>query len=60
MKKIITLLLIFCSSVHHIGTNDNISIKGIKSSAGETLPAASILAIHTLQVKVLWSFKCRW
>ncbi|MFV8362896.1 TonB-dependent receptor [Flavobacterium sp. ZT3P35] len=48
MKKIITLLLIFCSSVTILGQTTTSSIKGIvKSTAGETLPAASILAIHT-------------
>lgn len=48
MKKLITLLLIFCSSVAMMGQTTTSSIKGIvKSSAGETLPAATILAIHT-------------
>lgn len=48
MKKIITLLLIFCSSVTILGQTTTSSIKGIvKSTAGETLPAATILAIHT-------------
>ncbi|MFV8379610.1 TonB-dependent receptor [Flavobacterium sp. LB3R33] len=48
MKKIITLLLIFCSSVAMMGQTTTSSIKGIvKSTAGETLPAATILAIHT-------------
>ncbi len=48
MKKIITLLLIFCSSVTMVGQTTTSSIKGIvKSTAGETLPAATILAIHT-------------
>jgi hypothetical protein len=48
MKKIITLLLIFCSSVTMFGQTTTSSIKGIvKSSAGETLPGATILAIHT-------------
>jgi hypothetical protein len=48
MKKIITLLMIFCSSVAMMGQTTTSSIKGIvKSTAGETLPAATILAIHT-------------
>lgn len=48
MKKIITLFLIFCSFVTMSGQNTTSSIKGIvKSTAGETLPAATILAIHT-------------
>ena len=48
MRKFITLLLIFCSSVAMMGQTTTSSIKGIvKSTAGETLPAATILAIHT-------------
>ena len=48
MRKFITLLLIFCSSVAMMEQTTTSSIKGIvKSTAGETLPAATILAIHT-------------
>ncbi|WP_158729975.1 MULTISPECIES: carboxypeptidase regulatory-like domain-containing protein [unclassified Flavobacterium] len=48
MKKIITLLLIFCSSVVMMAQTTTSSIKGIvKSTAGEALPGATILAIHT-------------
>jgi hypothetical protein len=48
MKKIITLLLVFCSSVVMMAQTTTSSIKGIvKSTAGEALPGATILAIHT-------------
>lgn len=48
MKKIITVLLIFCSFYSVIGQTTTSSIKGIvKSVTGETLPGATIQAIHT-------------
>ena len=48
MKKIITLLLFFCCSVSMMGQTTTSSIKGtVKSTAGETLPSATIFAVHT-------------
>jgi outer membrane receptor protein involved in Fe transport len=48
MKKIITLLLIFSSFYSVIGQTTTSSIKGlVKSSNNETLPGATVLAIHT-------------
>ncbi|MDP3680168.1 MAG: carboxypeptidase regulatory-like domain-containing protein [Flavobacterium sp.] len=48
MKKIITLLLIFSSFYSVIGQTTTSSIKGIvKSSNNETLPGATVLAVHT-------------
>ena len=48
MKKIITFLLIFCSFYLLQGQTTTSSIKGIvKSSNGETLPGATIQAVHT-------------
>lgn len=48
MKKIITVLLIIGSFCSVIGQTTTSSIKGIvKSSNGETLPGATVQAIHT-------------
>jgi len=48
MKKIITLLFFVLSLHSVVGQTTTSSIKGIvKVSTGETLPGASILAIHT-------------
>ena len=48
MKKIITLLLILGSYCSVMGQTTTSSIKGIvKTAKGETLPAATIQAIHT-------------
>jgi hypothetical protein len=47
MKKVITFLLLFCSFYLSIGQTTTSSIKGIvKSSSGETLPGATIQAVH--------------
>lgn len=48
MRKFITLLLIFSSFYSVIGQTTTSSIKGlVKSSNNETLPGATVLAIHT-------------
>ena len=48
MKKIITSLLMLCSFFAVMGQTTTSSIKGIvKTATGETLPAATIQAIHT-------------
>ncbi|RYJ51901.1 TonB-dependent receptor [Flavobacterium petrolei] len=48
MRKLITLLLIFSSFYSVIGQTTTSSIKGlVKSSNNETLPGATVLAIHT-------------
>ena len=48
MKKIITFLLIFCTFCLSQGQTTTSSIKGlVKSSNGETLPGATIQAVHT-------------
>ena len=48
MKKIITLLVLFCGLYSIVGQTTTSSIKGIvKSTTSETLPGATIQAIHT-------------
>lgn len=48
MKKIITLLLLLCSFYSVMAQTTTSSIKGIvKSVGGETLPGATVQAIHT-------------